>query len=143
MSIIDNINGSFAIVAKQLPSNITEIDKLKSVSAIDVPSDYLLLVTEASDVEVDIGDGLYIRIWGASGCVDMNVEYSIQDYIPKSLAIGDDEGGGAIIYMFGLNGFGIYYNRFADLDINEAVKIAPSLTDFLVNGIGVNVLKEL
>ena len=38
----------------------------------------------------------------------MNESYEIQDYIPNSLAVGDDEGGNALIYFEGAEGFGLY-----------------------------------
>jgi hypothetical protein len=60
--------------------------------------------------------------------------------LPKSLAIGDDEGGGALIYLHGKAGFGLYLCRFADIDIDEAVLVAPSLTELLVNNVGINIV---
>lgn len=44
------------------------------------------------------------------------------------------------MYLFGLEGFGLYYCRMADLDINEAVKISNGLLDLLVNGEGFDIL---
>ncbi|MGP3781155.1 hypothetical protein ACTWKC_12095 [Bacillus sp. 4A_MP3] len=54
----------------------------------------------------------------------MNESYEIQDYIPNSLAVGDDEGGNALIYFEGAEGFGLYIVGFGDLDPEEAVKVA-------------------
>ena len=86
---------------------------------------------------------MYIRIWGASDCIEMNEAYKVQNYLLHSLAIGDDEGGGALIYLQGKDGFGIYYNSFGNLDMEDAVKIAPSLTELLVNNVGVNILLDI
>lgn len=73
----------------------------------------------------------------------MNEAYKVQKYLTNSLAIGDDEGGGALIYLHGKDGLGIHYLRFGDLDIEEAMKIAPSLAELLVNNIGANTLLDI
>lgn len=57
----------------------------------------------------------------------MNEAHDIQKYIPNSLAIGDDEGGMALLYIDGKEGFGLYTVGFGNLDIEETIKIAPSL----------------
>jgi len=143
MNILDNISSMYSIEAKQIPSKEEEIKELQDFSIIDVPIEYIDIIRVASEIEINIGNKMYIRIWGASGCIEMNEAYEIQKYLPNSIAIGDDEGGGALIYLQGKDGFGIYYNRFADLDIEEAVKIAPSLTELLVKNVGVNILINL
>lgn len=38
----------------------------------------------------------------------MNEAYCIKDNIQNSLAIADDEGGNALIYTTGIQGFGLY-----------------------------------
>ena len=67
----------------------------------------------------------------------MNESYEIQDYIPNSLAVGDDEGGNALIYFEGAEGFGLYIVGFGDLDPEEAVKVASSLNDLLIQDTGI------
>lgn len=142
MNILDNISSVYTIDARKSPSK-EEIKALQEFSTIDVPTEFIEIIQLASDIEINVGDQMYIRIWGASGCIEMNKAYEVQRYLPNSIAIGDDEGGGALIYLQGKDGFGIYYNRFADLDIEEAVKIAPSLTELLVNNVGVNTLLDI
>ncbi|MGD6875806.1 SMI1/KNR4 family protein [Bacillus infantis] len=143
MNILENISSEYTIDAKQAASKEEEIKELLEFSKISVPEEYIRLIRLASDIELNVDSEMYIRIWGASGCIEMNEAYEVQKYLPNSLAIGDDEGGGALIYLEGNDGFGVYYNRFADLDIDEAVKIAPSLTDLLVNNVGINILLEV
>lgn len=143
MNILDNIGSLYTIDAKQSPSKKEEIKALQDFSAIEVPAEYIEIIQLASDIEFNVSGQMYIRIWGASGCIEMNEAYEVQKYLPNSLAIGDDEGCGALIYLQGKDGFGIYYNRFADLDIEEAVKIAPSLTELLVYNVGVNTLLDI
>jgi hypothetical protein len=140
MSILDKVSNMFSVDVKQPPATEEEIVQLQNFSQIDVPIEYLELVREATEVEIKVKEEMYIRIWSPSGCIEMNEVYYVQKYLPKSLAIGDDEGGGALIYLEGNDGFGVYLCRFADLDINEAVKIAPSLKDLLINNIGIDIV---
>ncbi|MEI5907331.1 SMI1/KNR4 family protein [Bacillus spongiae] len=142
MNILNNISSVYRIDARQFPSKKEEIKALQELSTIDVPTEYIELIQLGSDIEINVSNQMYIRIWGASGCIEMNEAYEVQRYLPNSLAIGDDEGGGALIYLHGKEGFGLYHNRFADLDIEEAVRIAPSLTELLVNNVGVNTLLD-
>jgi len=143
MNILDNISSVYTIDARKSPSKEEEIKELQDFSTIDVPTDYIEIIQQASDIEFNINNQMYIRIWGALGCIEMNEAYEVQKYLPNSLAIGDDEGGGVLIYLQGKDGFGIYYNRFADLDIEEAVKVAPTLTELLINNVGVDILLEI
>ena len=39
---------------------------------------------------------------GPKGCIEMNEAYDIQGFMLASLAIGDDEGGNALIYGKGV-----------------------------------------
>ncbi|WP_225365577.1 hypothetical protein [Serratia rubidaea] len=70
----------------------------------------------------------------------MNESYNFQKYIPHSLAIGDDEGGKALFYANGNNGFGLYIVGFGDLDINDAAFVSESLYKLLIDGEGVEKL---
>ena len=55
------------------------------------------------------------------------------------LAIGDDEGGKVIFYAEGKEGFGLYLVGFGNLDLDDAVYIAPSLEALLIEGIGAEI----
>ncbi|ELR64590.1 hypothetical protein C942_02403 [Photobacterium marinum] len=70
----------------------------------------------------------------------MNEEYMVQDYIPNSLAIGDDEGGSALIIMTGNKGYGLYKVGFGDLDVDDAEYISASLSELLIDGFGAQVI---
>lgn len=71
----------------------------------------------------------------------MNEAYNIQENIPNSLAIADDEGGNALIYATGEKGFGLYVIAFNDLDVDELQYVASSLGDLLIKNIGIDVIK--
>ena len=70
----------------------------------------------------------------------MNDAYEIQQYIPKSLAIGDDGHGNTLIYATGERGFGLYVIAFNDLDIDELQYVAGSLSDLLINNVGIDII---
>lgn len=105
----------------------------------EIPDDYILFLSQMSEAEILVMNESYIRIWGASGCVEMNSSHKIQYYIPKSLAIGDDEEGKVIFYAEGKNGFGLYKVGFGDLDINDAEFVSPSLSALLIDGVDAEV----
>lgn len=136
MPRLDSIHTRFRIAAVEAPASAEQVSELRRVSVIQVPDDYLAWVTEATEIEVRVDDGGHVRIWGPAGCVEMNAAYEIQQHIPNSLAIGDDEGGGALVYMSGGAGWGLYLVRFGDSDASEAVYLAPSLDAFLLDGVG-------
>lgn len=143
MRLLDNIGGQFRIDASQGPSSEREIELLLEFSSITVPNEYLDIIRLATEIEINVAKEAYIRIWGATGCTEMNEAYQIQKYIPNSLAIGDDEGGRALIYLNGSKGFGLYIIGFGNLDIEDAVFIAPTLKDLLINNIGIENLLNL
>lgn len=143
MSIVKELNKNFRIDASCNASGENEIKKLIRFASIEIPNEYLELISEQTELEINIRNQKYIRIWGADGCIEMNEAYFIQKYIPNSLAIGDDEDGNAILYAEGKKGFGIYIVAFNDLDVEEMVFIADSLEEILVSAKGIEKLMEL
>lgn len=140
MSILKELSNKYRIDASKPASSNKEIEKLVKFSDINIPEDFLEVIRELTDVEINVNGEKYIRIWGAIGCIDMNEAYSIQDNIPNSLAIADDESGNALIYTTGEQGFGIYVIALNDLDIDELQYVAGSLSELLKDNIGVNVI---
>jgi len=143
MSIISEFNKEFRIDVSCDASDEKEINTLINFASIKIPAEYLELIREKTELEISIQNKKYIRIWGANGCIEMNDAYYIQKYIPSSLAIGDDEGGNAIIYADGKNGFGVYAVAFNDIDADEMKFIAKSLSEIFILGIGIEKLLAL
>lgn len=137
MSIIEKINHIFRIDTYAQASSKDDIDKLIKSAEITIPNEYLNIIRHKTELEICINNQQYIRIWGATGCMELNDAYCIQKYIPESLAIGDDESGNAIMYAYGKNGFGIYMVAFNDLDKDELVYISSSLERLLIYADGV------
>lgn len=142
MSIIQSMNKSFKIDANEFASTKDEIQTLIKFSKIKVPIEFIEIISEQTEIEISINNEKYIRIWGAKNCIEINEAYNIQKYIPNSLAIGDDEGGNALIYIKQKKDCGLYLVAFNDLEIEEVKFISNSLYDLLHDGIGINVILE-
>ncbi|TKH13363.1 SMI1/KNR4 family protein [Bacillus wiedmannii] len=140
MNILTKLNKAFTLESYELPASKEAIKELQKFSSIDVPLDYLEVIQHCTNAEINVQNELYIRIWSPTDCIEMNEAHDIQKYIPNSLAIGDDEGGKALLYVDGNEGFGLYTVDFGDLDIEETIKIAPSLKALLIDSVGIEEL---
>lgn len=140
MSLLECLHESFSIATFRSASSENEIAALEMFSSIHVPEEFINIIRQKTEVEILVSNEKYIRLWGAGGCVEMNRAYSIQRYIPFSLAIGDDEGGNAIIYATGNAGFGLYIVAFNDLGTDEMIYLSATLERFLVDGEGISVI---
>lgn len=139
MSVLDKLNKKFKLAAFRPPSSEEDIQKLIEMSTIDIPQEYISLIREKTELEFLFGENGWLRIWGADGCREINPAYDdIEEYLPNSLVIGDDGRLGAIMYLHGNKGFGVYLCRVTDLDIDKTVFIAPSLEELLINGVGID-----
>ena len=138
MSILNNLKEKIRIKVNEKASSELEIEEMITKSPIKIPNEFIEIIREKSELELTIDGNKILRIWGASGCVEMNDAYNIQKYLPRSWAIGDDEGGYAIVYAIDDNEkTGVYAVSFSDLDDNEKIFIAPSLFYFLAKGTGI------
>lgn len=140
MSLLNKLNSRFRIGASETAASESDLQELKQFSQIELPVDFVSIVREMTEVEILVDNDKYFRIWSPSGCIEMNEAYEIQNYIPNSLAIGDNEGGSALIVMTGNKGFGLYKVGFGDLDADDAEYISTSLEELLVNGVGAEVV---
>ena len=129
------IGTNFRIAAYRSPASEHDIDRLNAFSPLSIPADYFSLVRKMTDVEVYFGDDIFIRIWGPSRCLEINEAYEIQRNLPGSVAVGDDEGGSALIYMQAHKGFGLYLSGFGALDAEGVEFLAPSITMLFKHGV--------
>ena len=143
MSILDKISDAFEIATSELQSNDAEINELIQYSKIDIPGEFLDIIKEKTEIEILVNKEKYVRLWSAKGCIEMNDAYHIQQYIPESLAIGDDECSNAVLYAKGNEGFGVYIVSLGDLGIDEMVYIADSLESFFVNSEGIDTFNNV
>ena len=140
MSILFQLNYIYKISTFKEASNYNEIESLEKYSSITLPQDFIEIIKEKTEIEINISNKKYIRIWGANGCIEMNVAYKIQKFIPCSLAIADDEECNVVIYATGKNGFGLYVVSISDLEIDEMIYVSQSLADLLVHGEGIDTI---
>ncbi|MEN1936473.1 SMI1/KNR4 family protein [Paenibacillus sp. 102] len=140
MGIFEELNAVFRLDVQELPAREEEIRALQNFSSIEVPLEYIEIVRQVTNVEINVCNDMYIRIWGPTDCIEMNEAYHIQKYIPYSLAIGDDEGGKVLTYASGIEGFGVYLVDLGNLDIQDSIKLTASLKLLLKNGIGIEKL---
>lgn len=138
-----NLSPRFRIDVRNSPSTELELQALREFSKIPLPIDYVEFIEQGSEIEILVDNRMYIRIWGARVCIEMNKAYGIQNQLGNSLAIGDNEGGSALVLIPSNDGIkaGIYLIGFGCLDINEGVFIAGSLRDLLINEVGVDLLR--
>lgn len=122
---------------------MNEINTLIQYSSIAIPEEFIEILKEKTEIEICVNNKKYIRIWGAQGCLEMNKIYNIQKYIPKSLAIGDDECDNVVLYAYGKDGFGVYMVAFNNLDISDLTYISSSLETFFIKGEGVDVFNSV
>lgn len=136
--MIEDLNKRFRVDVVDAPSTEADIEGLKRFSPIPIPEFYIELIKQGSDYEILVDNEMYIRFWGAAGCLDMNPGYEIQENLGPCLAIGDDEGGQAFILMPETEGYpaGLYLMDFGALFMEDARFIAKSLDDLLIKGDG-------
>lgn len=133
--MLDNISSQYRVLAAQPAANTNVLHLRQKFVAI--PQEYIDLISEATEIEIQHTGGAYMRIWGPMGCIDMDEGYEISRRIDGAFPIGDDGGGRVILYMTGDQGYGLYIVGFGDLDAEDARWIAPSLKDLLTNATGI------
>ena len=152
MDILKNLNSRLKIDSVgMLPGGEEDIKEIIEESPIQLPEDYLNFLHIISgnekngisflvDQDVDPDSTLSIFIWSASYSLEAVEEFSPEDeFFEKAWMIGDDLGDFVYYYAEGKEGFGLYRDEAGILCIEKAEKIADSLTDFLVKGIGIDV----
>ena len=157
MDILKNLNHRLTIDSDPLeivPGGEEDIKAVIEESPIQLPEDYLNFLHTISgndkngisflvDHDVDPDSTLSISIWGASYSLEKLDELSEaipeDEFFEKAWMIGDDLGDFVYYYAEGKDGFGLYRDEAGILYIEGAEKIADSLTDLLVNGVGIDV----
>lgn len=137
--MLDEISrkNEFKILAKQPNAMPEHVQQLKDYF-VNCPQEYIDLVCEATEIEMEHVEGQYVRIWGPLGCIEMDEGYHIRQNIPSAFPIGDDGGGQVIFFAEGKYGHGLYHVGYGNLDLEDAIWIAPDLHSFLLNAEGVD-----
>ncbi len=135
--MLESLAKSLRVLASQPGATSEQVAELKGRFP-SAPDEYLKLVEEATEIELQHENGQYIRVWGPGGCIEMDDGYDISKRIHGAFPIGDDGGGKVIFYMKGKRGHGLYHVGYGDLDAEDAVFTAPTLTAFLQQAVGMD-----
>lgn len=133
--MLESLNPLFKLLSHSPATTQKEISKLKKAFP-NMPTEYVDLMQEATEIELKSRDGQYMRIWAPSGCLEMDAGYEISSRINGAIPIGDDGGGRVIFYMDGEQGHGLYYDDYGNLNRADAVFIGPSLRALLQEATG-------
>lgn len=153
MDIIKNINERLTFDEDEICSGgEKDIERIIRVSPVPLPQDYIEFLKQISgegsygpEFEVE-GEGVSIWIWSAQMALEKLEEFNEpfnQKFIRKAWMFGNDLGDLVYFYGEGKDGFGLYRTSAGALGFEWADKISDTLTDFLVNGIGIDIATTL
>lgn len=151
MNIIENINERLSFDMEDVGyGGEQEVQQVLDTSPIKLPGDYIEFLksisgAQANGVEFLVKDEgtLSIWIWDAKMALQQYEDYksSYPMYAPiidKIWVVGSDVGDLVFFYAEGKDGFGLYRAEGGSLGF-AADKIADTLTDLLVHGVGIDV----
>lgn len=155
MDILKNLNHRLTLNSKGVvPGGEKDIKEVIEESPIQLPEDYLNFLHMISgnkkngisflvDQDVAPDSTLTIFIWSARVSLEKLEEFldpfPDDEFFDNAWMIGDDLGDFVYYYAVGKEGFGLYRDEAGILCIERADKIADSLTDLLVKGVGIDV----
>lgn len=64
MGILSKMSKSFHLATSGIKSNDNEVNELIWYSKIEVPSEFLAIIKEKTEIEILVDNEKYIRIWG-------------------------------------------------------------------------------
>lgn len=153
MNIIENINERLAFDKDEIcAGGEKDIEEIIRISPIPLPEDYIDFLKQTSGEDsygpefiVD-DDEASIWIWSANMALEKLSELnqpSNQEFFSNAWLFGNDLGD--LVYFFGTgkDGFGLYRTSAGRLSVQSAEKISDTLTDFLVNGVGIDIATTL
>lgn len=158
MNILENLNGRIQILDEEpIYGGEDAVKQVVETSPIQLPEDYIDFLKSISgqtsdgeenfgpEFEVEVGDHtLSLWIFSAQHALEKYREYKIDsapiydDIIDQIWLIGNDLGDLLYFYGNGKDGFGLYVADGGSLCFEDADKIADTLTDFLVKGVGID-----
>ncbi len=153
MNIIENINEKLIFDKDEISAGgESDIEEVIRVSPVPLPEDYIEFLRQVSgedsygpEFEVE-DEGLSIWIWSAKMALEKSEEFHHpvnQEFLSHAWLFGDDLGD--LVYFFGSgkDGFGLYRTSAGRLSLENAEKISDTLTDFLVDGVGIDIATDL
>lgn len=153
MNLIENINKRLVFDKDEIcAGGENYIGEIIRVSPIPLPKDYIEFLKQVSgedsygpEFEVE-DEGSSIWIWSAKMALEKLEEFNQpfnQAFISNTWLFGNDLGDLAYFFGTGKDGFGLYRTSESRLGFENAEKISDTLTDFLVNGVGIDTATSL
>ncbi len=153
MNILKNINKKLVFAEDEIfAGGENDIEEVIRLSPVALPEDYIEFLKQISgedsygpEFEVE-DEGVSIWIWSANTALEkleeLNQPFN-HEFLNNAWLFGNDLGD--LVYFFGTgkDGFGLYRTSEGCLDIENAVKISDTLTEFLVNGVGIDIATGL
>lgn len=150
MNIIENINKKLVFDKDEIcAGGENDIKEVIRISPVSLPEDYIEFLRQISgedsygpEFEVE-DEGLSIWIWSAKVALESLEEFNNPNFVSNVWLFGNDLGD--LVYFFGTgkDGFGLYRTSAGCLSFEHAEKISDTLTDFLVNGVGIDIATSL
>lgn len=118
---------------------------------VALPNDYIVFLrsisgSKESGISFSVDEsGNLINIWSARMALMKYMEFNsfnsllTKNFLRQAWLIGDDLGDLVYFYGNGREGNGLYRTGAGDLGFERAEKIADTLTEFLVDGVGIDV----
>lgn len=128
--MLHQLHPDVRVISRQSMASPDDIESLR-IEYPSLPDDVAQLMSQATEVELDYC-GRYLRIYGPSGCVEMDEAYNISEHIQGSVVLGDNGGGEAILFV---PSRGLCRVGYGAIDIDELTYISDSLTDLLINAV--------
>ena len=126
---------AFTIHSSDPPCPTDSIEEFKN-RYVDVPNEYLELISSATELELSHACGAYLRIYGMADAIDMDEGYSISDNLEGAVPIGDDGNSRAVFYWRGNKGSGAHLHSCDSMFPEDVIFVAPSLVSLVKDGVG-------
>lgn len=134
--MLNRLHSSFQILAQRPPATRDEINALVAYFKA-VPREFIELARQATILELGYQRKQYIRFAGPSDSIETCNAHDFHRWMPGAIPIGDDGCDKVLFYARGHHGYGLYHVGFGNLDLNDAVWIAPTLEAFLTKATGI------
>lgn len=153
MNIMENINKKLVFDQDEIcAGGEQDIEEIARISPVPLPKDYMDLLKQISgegsygpEFEVE-EEGVSIWIWSAKMALEKLQEFDQpfhQTFIRNVWMFGNDLGDFVYFFGTGNDGFGLYRVSAGWLSMESAEKISDTITDFLVNGVGIDIATSL
>lgn len=107
-----------------------EIKSVEDEFGVSLPEDYQTFLRTSGGGEGFIGEQ-YLIIWSANELVPFNAEYEVNKYAPGILMFGSNGGGEGFAFDLRQKAMTIVMVPFIGMDLQQAVQIADTFSNFL------------